>query len=133
MQYKTPTQLQLIYLIAPLPLLLGTTHSLLLTGSYHNSFHVYDKNQKTEYELEASKISTKGKQIKSGSKSLTGKDSASSKDSKSTGGAAKKKGNDLNPDAIDFTKKVLHTAWHPSENIIAVGAGRNDDKWRWPQ
>ena len=28
-------------------------------------------------------------------------------------------------DSLDFSKKILHTAWHPSENIIAVAATNN--------
>lgn len=32
---------------------------------------------------------------------------------------------DFDVDALDFTKKVLHYSWHPSENIIAV-AGLNN-------
>ena len=40
--------------------------------------------------------------------------------------AAKKKGKDeLNPDTLDFSKKILHVAWHPEANIIAVGASNN--------
>jgi len=40
--------------------------------------------------------------------------------------SAKKKSKDeLNPDNIDFSKKILHVAWHPSENLVAVGASNN--------
>jgi hypothetical protein len=30
----------------------------------------------------------------------------------------------LNPDSIDFSKKTLRSAWHPTENSFAVGLGR---------
>lgn len=37
----------------------------------------------------------------------------------------KKKNDEINVDSLDFTKKILHTAWHPSENVIAVAATNN--------
>jgi hypothetical protein len=36
-----------------------------------------------------------------------------------------KKNDEINPDTIEFTKKALHVAWHPRENLIAVGAANN--------
>ena len=32
---------------------------------------------------------------------------------------------ELSPDALDFQKKILHAAWHPKENIIALAATNN--------
>lgn len=29
---------------------------------------------------------------------------------------------DVSADNLDFTKKILHTAWHPKQNIIALAA-----------
>lgn len=29
---------------------------------------------------------------------------------------------DVSADSLDFTKKILHTAWHPEQNIVALGA-----------
>lgn len=29
---------------------------------------------------------------------------------------------DVSADSLDFTKKILHTAWHPKQNIIALAA-----------
>lgn len=29
---------------------------------------------------------------------------------------------EVGADALDFNKKILHTAWHPKENIIALAA-----------
>jgi serine/threonine-protein phosphatase 2A regulatory subunit B len=39
----------------------------------------------------------------------------------------KKKGKEdgINPDSIDYSKKILHAAWHPENNIVAVGASNN--------
>lgn len=39
--------------------------------------------------------------------------------------AGKKKEEEINVDTIDFNKKVLHTSWHPKENIIAIAASNN--------
>lgn len=32
---------------------------------------------------------------------------------------------EISVDCLDFTKKILHTAWHPHESIIAVAATNN--------
>lgn len=40
-----------------------------------------------------------------------------------TGGKRKK--DEINVNCLDFNKKILHTAWHPTENIIAVAATNN--------
>ncbi|GAM25582.1 hypothetical protein SAMD00019534_087570 [Acytostelium subglobosum LB1] len=84
----------------------------MLTGSYNNFFHIYDRNSKQDVCLEASKQAIKPK-----SKSLTGKMKlrSSKKDSKRPDEL-------INPDSIDFTKKALHVAWHPRDNLIAIGA-----------
>lgn len=37
----------------------------------------------------------------------------------------KKKKDEINVDSLDFSSKILHTAWHPKENIIAVAATNN--------
>jgi len=74
-----------------------------LTGSYNNNFMIFDNNTKTEVQLEASK--SPGKTKKSPNK-RKGKDDPTS-------------------EQIDFTKKILHVAWHPTENLIAVGAAHN--------
>ena len=29
---------------------------------------------------------------------------------------------EVNVDNLDFTKKILHTSWHPKDNIIAIAA-----------
>jgi len=86
-----------------------------LTGSYHNMFYIYDKNSKAECQLEATKVAT----------NKSSKKQAGTKDTNSTSKGSAKKKSDLNPDTVDFTKKVLHTAWHPQENLVAVGAGNN--------
>ena len=37
----------------------------------------------------------------------------------------KRKKDEISVDCLDFNKKILHTAWHPQENIIAVAATNN--------
>uniref|UniRef100_A0A8C7I0D1 Serine/threonine-protein phosphatase 2A 55 kDa regulatory subunit B n=1 Tax=Oncorhynchus kisutch TaxID=8019 RepID=A0A8C7I0D1_ONCKI len=40
-----------------------------------------------------------------------------------TGG--KRRRGDVGVDSLDFTKKILHMAWHPEENIIAIASTNN--------
>lgn len=40
-----------------------------------------------------------------------------------TGGRRRR--GDVGVDSLDFTKKILHMAWHPEENIIAIAATNN--------
>jgi len=68
-----------------------------MTGSYHNYFQVYDVRGEKAKQL----------RIKLGR------------------GATRKTDTQLNADDIDHTKKVLHVAWHPWEDIIAVAANNN--------
>jgi len=68
----------------------------LLTGSYHNMFTIYDRNGKTEHQLEAAKVAKK----------------VSKKPLKSK---AKKKANELDPDTIDFGKNFTYC--HASSRI----------------
>lgn len=37
----------------------------------------------------------------------------------------KKRRDEVSADALDFTRKILHAAWHPRENIVAVAATNN--------
>jgi len=37
----------------------------------------------------------------------------------------RKKKDDFSVDSMDFSKKMLHHAWHPTENCIAVAATNN--------
>jgi len=87
----------------------GVSHdgNLVTTGSYHNTFNVYDRLSKNEVQLEATKIVSKVK------KPVKMKP------------AKKKSKDELNPDNLDYSKKMLHVAWHPWENLVAVGAANN--------
>mmetsp|Transcript_51447 Transcript_51447/g.129076 ORF Transcript_51447/g.129076 Transcript_51447/m.129076 type:complete len:438 (+) Transcript_51447:246-1559(+) len=80
----------------------------LVTGSYNNNFYVYDWQRKSSVMIEASKGSVTKTRPRKGS---TPK--------------GRKRKDDINPDHIDFAKKCLHVAWHPKEDVVAVGASNN--------
>ena len=40
-------------------------------------------------------------------------------------GLGRKKKEEVAVESIDFNKKILHAAWHPHENSIAVAATNN--------
>lgn len=84
-----------------------------MTGSYSNYFNIYDINGKGEYTLQADKTAFKGK-----------KSSSSSTKSKLGLGRSKKK-EEINPEAIEYAKRILHSSWHPRENSVAVAATNN--------
>lgn len=81
-----------------------------MTGSYNNFFRMFDRNTKREVTLEASRDIAKPKTFLKPRKVSTG---------------SKRKKDDISVDCLDFNKKILHTAWHPNENIIAVAATNN--------
>lgn len=93
--------------------------SQLLTGSYHNYFHIYDKNGKNDVCIEASKYAVKSKP----KTSLSTKMKLPGRKKETTKG--KHDQMEVHPDQIEFSKKALHVAWHPRENLIAVGAANN--------
>lgn len=75
-----------------------------MQGSYHNYFHVYDRNGKQDRCIEASK--TPKKKPARPMPKLRGKASPAKEDEGET----------------DLDKKVLHCSWHPSSPIVAVAA-----------
>lgn len=81
-----------------------------MTGSYNNFFRIFDRNAKKDVTLEASRDIIKPKTILKPRKVCTG---------------GKRKKDEISVDCLDFNKKILHTAWHPQENIIAVAATNN--------
>ncbi|CAG8532313.1 10655_t:CDS:2 [Racocetra persica] len=83
-----------------------------LTGSYNNYFHIYDRDGLTDIALQADKSAFKAKRV------------VSTKSNKILRGKNNKK-EEINVDAIDFNKKILHASWHPNENSIAVAATNN--------
>ncbi|KAM6443566.1 serine/threonine-protein phosphatase 2A 55 kDa regulatory subunit B delta isoform 1-T1 [Liasis olivaceus] len=84
--------------------------SAIMTGSYNNFFRMFDRNTRRDITLEASRESSKPRAILKPRKVCTG---------------GKRKKDEISVDSLDFNKKILHTAWHPAENIIAVAATNN--------
>lgn len=86
----------------------------MLTGSYKNNFHIFDKNGKTHTIIEATRTPKKRKS----SLLSRANNVVAAAVSKQT--PAKKKDEAFEPQ--DFQKKVLHMTSHPQENTIAVAA-----------
>uniref|UniRef100_A0A8C9VM01 Serine/threonine-protein phosphatase 2A 55 kDa regulatory subunit B n=2 Tax=Scleropages formosus TaxID=113540 RepID=A0A8C9VM01_SCLFO len=84
--------------------------SVIMTGSYNNFFRMFDRNTKRDVTLEASRENSKPRAILKPRKVCLG---------------GKRRKDEISVDSLDFSKKILHTAWHPSENIIAVAATNN--------
>ncbi|MBN3283089.1 2ABG phosphatase, partial [Polyodon spathula] len=86
------------------------TDSVIMTGAYNNFFRMFDRNTKRDVTLEASRESSKPRAVLKPRRVCTG---------------GKRRKDDINVDSLDFSKKILHTAWHPAENIIAIAATNN--------
>ena len=71
---------------------------------------MFDRTTRKEVTLEASKEVAKPKTMLKPRKVFSG---------------GKRKKDEISVDCLDFNKKILHTAWHPQENIIAVAATNN--------
>uniref|UniRef100_A0A674ETY0 Serine/threonine-protein phosphatase 2A 55 kDa regulatory subunit B n=1 Tax=Salmo trutta TaxID=8032 RepID=A0A674ETY0_SALTR len=84
--------------------------SAIMTGSYNNFFRMFDRNTRRDITLEASRENSKPRAILKARKVSTG---------------GKRKKDEISVDSLDFNKKILHTAWHPKENVIAVAATNN--------
>lgn len=87
--------------------------SHVVTGSYKNQFHVFDRTGKQHTSVEASRTQPKRKPSGASSSSLT--------PTRRLFGLSKKEDFEVK----DFSKKTLHISWHPTENIIAIGAVNN--------
>lgn len=92
-----------------------------LAGSYHNYFHIYDHltdavaGQASPPEpitLQADKAAFRARRGGNNAK-------------KGANATATQRKEDINVDALDFNKKILHASWHPRENSIAVAATNN--------
>jgi len=87
------------------------TDTAIMTGSYNNFFRMFDRGaSKREVTLEASREIAKPRTILKPRKVCA---------------SGKRKKDEISVDSLDFNKKILHTAWHPTENIIAVAATNN--------
>lgn len=77
-----------------------------VTGSYNSLFHIYDRYGKSDTCIEATKA-TKGRRHSMPASALKGAMPAVP-------------GKTLDADTMDFNRKVLHTAWHPQHDEIAI-------------
>ncbi|XP_063276098.1 serine/threonine-protein phosphatase 2A 55 kDa regulatory subunit B alpha isoform isoform X1 [Prinia subflava] len=84
--------------------------SIVMTGSYNNFFRMFDRNSKRDITLEASRENNKPRTVLKPRKVCA---------------SGKRKKDEISVDSLDFNKKILHTAWHPKENIIAVATTNN--------
>ncbi|OBS80599.1 hypothetical protein A6R68_21200, partial [Neotoma lepida] len=85
-------------------------YSVVMTGSYNNFFRMFDRNTKRDITLEASRENNKPRTVLKPRKVCA---------------SGKRKKDEISVDSLDFNKKILHTAWHPKENIIAVATTNN--------
>ncbi|KAJ8655068.1 hypothetical protein O0I10_009275 [Lichtheimia ornata] len=91
--------------------------SHMMTGSYSNNLHIYNRDTLAEVNLQADKSAFKAKRL------------GSAKNKLALGGGNRngmtRGGRRDDTDAVDFNKKILHASWHPNENSIAVAATNN--------
>lgn len=81
-----------------------------MTGAYNSFFRMFDRETGRGVTLEAWRESSKPRAVLRTRRVYTG---------------GKRRRGDVGVDSLDFTKKILHMAWHPSENIIAIAATNN--------
>jgi len=82
----------------------------IMTGSYNNFFRLFDRDSKNDATFESSREA-----IRPGSVLKTRKVST----------ANKRRKDEIAVDCLDFNKKILHAAWHPQDNVLAVAATNN--------
>ena len=83
----------------------------IMTGSYNNFFRMFDRGaSKWESTFEASRENVRPGQILKPRKVCV---------------ANKRKKDEISVDCLDFNKKILHSAWHPKDNVLAVAATNN--------
>jgi serine/threonine-protein phosphatase 2A regulatory subunit B len=86
------------------------TDSTIMTGSYNNFFRTFDRKDQKDCTFEASREVSKPRNVLKPRK---------------VGAGCKRRKNEIGIETLDFSKKILHTAWHPKENIIAVATTHN--------
>lgn len=81
-----------------------------MTGAYNSFFRMFDRETGRGVTLEAWRESSKPRAVLRTRRVYTG---------------GRRRRGDVGVDSLDFTKKILHMAWHPAENIIAIAATNN--------
>lgn len=85
----------------------------LLTGSYHNLFRIFNREQQADVTLEASRDNICGPSHVLQPLSIL------------SGAQRKTNPQQLHVDAMDFNLKIMHSAWHPTRPILALAAVNN--------
>ncbi|KFO38562.1 serine/threonine-protein phosphatase 2A 55 kDa regulatory subunit B delta isoform-like [Fukomys damarensis] len=80
--------------------------SAIMMGSYNNFFRMCDRNSRRDVTLEASRENSDPRATLKPRQVCTG---------------GKRKKDEISVDSLDLSK-ILHTAWNPIENTIAVAA-----------
>ncbi|KAI8997872.1 protein phosphatase PP2A regulatory subunit B [Pilobolus umbonatus] len=83
--------------------------SHVMTGSYNNVFHLYDRQGKTDIALQADKSAFRSKRLGSSRNRVS----------------MARNSTNSHTEGMDFNKKILHSSWHPKENTIAIAATNN--------
>ncbi|KAK4513699.1 uncharacterized protein ATC70_005704 [Mucor velutinosus] len=94
--------------------------SHMMTGSYSNDIHIYGREEgDEEATLQADKSAFKAKKLGSAKNKIT-----MSQGNRAANSAAGRRMRE-DTDYMDYSKKILHSSWHPKENTIAVAATNN--------
>ncbi|KTF86750.1 hypothetical protein cypCar_00030870 [Cyprinus carpio] len=88
----------------------NSTDSVIMTGAYNSFFRMFDRETGRGVTLEAWRENSKPRAVLRTRRVYTG---------------GRRRRGDVGVDSLDFTKKILHMAWHPAENIIAIAATNN--------
>jgi hypothetical protein len=121
----------------------------ILTGSYNNFFKSFHRNSKQDQLFECSREQSKPRQLlrpkkvvntnitpaqpppptttttTSSTEMSTSPSLKRSINSRMNGNGVFSTRDEVNVDNLDFTKKILHTSWHPKDNLIAIAATNN--------
>ncbi|CAB3408194.1 unnamed protein product [Caenorhabditis bovis] len=90
----------------------------ILTGSYHNLFRTYARGRTDEAKTWEARPQECHSVLKSRTVVASGKRKRTTTQNDSPD-------EDLLSDQLQFERKILHTAWHPKDNIIALAATNN--------
>eukprot|EP00040_Diaphanoeca_grandis_P009977 m.51103 g.51103 ORF g.51103 m.51103 type:complete len:443 (-) comp21397_c0_seq1:37-1365(-) len=85
----------------------------ILAGSYNNLFRVYDRVSQEDVCLEASRDNISGPTHTLNPVQII------------SGTTQRQKREQIHVEDIDYNLKILHAAWHPSRNILALAATNN--------
>ncbi|XP_038841249.1 serine/threonine-protein phosphatase 2A 55 kDa regulatory subunit B gamma isoform-like, partial [Salvelinus namaycush] len=88
----------------------NSSDSVIMTGAYNSFFRMFDRETGRGVTLEAWRETSKPRAVLRTRRIYTG---------------GKRRRGDVGVDSLDFTKKILHMAWHPEENIIAIASTNN--------